>query len=72
MDISKKILEGLTEEMRASIDACKTPEDLIALAESEGVELSDEQMEMVSGGAVWDDCFDCNTYACKASGGLMC
>ena len=61
MDISKKILNGLTDEMRAKVGACVSAEDLIALAESEGVELTDEQMEMVSGGEVWDNCFSCTT-----------
>lgn len=61
MDISKEIMDGLTEEMRSKIGACATPTDLISLAESEGVELTDEQLEMVSGGEVWDDCFTCTS-----------
>lgn len=61
MDISSEILNGLTEKMRSKVDACENAEDLMALAESEGVELTDEQMEMVSGGTVWDDCFTCTS-----------
>ena len=35
--------------------ACKTPEDILALAAEEGYELSDEQIESISGGLSWDD-----------------
>lgn len=54
MDISNEILEGLTEDVRQKVAACTTPEELLALAASEGVELTTEQIEMVSGGASWD------------------
>ena len=41
---------GLQEKLKA----CKTAEELVALAESEGVELSDAELDGLSGGAVWD------------------
>lgn len=57
MEISKEMLDGLSEEMRSKIDACESAEDLIDLAESEGVELTDDQLEMVAGGGdAWIDC----------------
>ena len=40
----------LTEEQKAKVAACKTPEEVLALAREEGVELSDQQLEQVSGG----------------------
>ena len=40
----------LTEEQKAKVMACKTVEELIALAEAEGVELSDEQLNAIAGG----------------------
>ena len=43
--------EDLTEEQKAKAQACKTPEELAALAREEGVELSDEQLEAISGGS---------------------
>ena len=42
--------EDLTPEQQAKARACKTPDDMIALAQEEGVELSDEQLQAVSGG----------------------
>lgn len=54
MDINKEILDGLSEEMRAKVAACETPQDLIALADAQGVELTDEQLQAVSGGVNWD------------------
>lgn len=42
--------EDLTPEQRTKAKACKTPEDLLALAKKEGYELSVEQLEEVAGG----------------------
>ena len=42
--------EDLTPEQQAKAKACKTPEDILALAKEEGFELSDEQLQEVSGG----------------------
>lgn len=36
--------EGLTPEQIEKAKACKTVEDILALAEEEGYELSDEQL----------------------------
>ena len=43
--------EDLTPEQLEKVHACSTPQDYIELAKSEGVELSEEQLEAVSGGA---------------------
>ena len=64
MDISEKILDGLTEDMRQKVGACNTADDLLALAKSEGVELSAEQLEAVSGGTGWDDGGDDVNHGC--------
>ena len=45
--------KDLTEEQRVKARACKTPEELVQLATEEGVELSDDQLEEISGGA-WE------------------
>ena len=42
--------EELTEDQKARARACKSPEELLELAKSEGVELSEEELEAVSGG----------------------
>ena len=45
------LLQGLTEEQIAKLKTCKTQEDRLALAKAEGIELTDEQLEAVTGGA---------------------
>ena len=58
MDYSK-----LTEEQKAKILACKTPEDIIELAKTEGYELSDDELdgEKKLG---WTDPYRCGNYTC--------
>jgi len=41
---------GLTDEQKAKARACNTPEEILALAKEEGYELSDDQLEGISGG----------------------
>ena len=43
-------IEDLTPEQMEKAKACKSPEELAALAESEGVELSDKELDSLSGG----------------------
>ena len=50
---------NLSPELREKAKACKTPDEMLALAKKEGYKLSDEEMQAVSGG--WgcsDDCWD--------------
>ena len=42
--------ENLTEEQRQKARACRTTEEILALAKEEGMELTDEQLEGVAGG----------------------
>lgn len=51
----EELLKGLTEEQIAKIKNCKSTDDVLALAKQEGIELSDEQLEAVSGGCSTDD-----------------
>lgn len=44
--------ENLSDEQKARAAACKTPEELKALAAEEGFELSDEELEGIAGGFV--------------------
>ena len=46
-------LEDLSPELKEKALACKTPEELLALAAEEGYELSDEELAAVSGGVDW-------------------
>ena len=52
-------LEDLTPELQEKAKACASVEDILALAEEEGFELSDGQLESMAGG-FWD----CDDYFC--------
>lgn len=54
--------EDLTPDQRAKARACKTPEDLLALARKEGYALSDDALASVSGGGDWSCDNACNDY----------
>ena len=54
--------ENLTPEQMEKARACKTPEDVLKLAKEEGYELTDEELEAVSGGD-WD-CWTVCTGRC--------
>ena len=47
-------IDGLTEDQKAKARACKTPEEMLMLARDEGYELTDEELEGISGG--WNTC----------------
>ena len=46
----KDLLKGLTEEQLLKARNCKDEAELLKLAQEEGLELSEEQLEAVSGG----------------------
>ena len=48
--MKKELLKGLTKEQIEKVKACKSHEELLALAKKEGVELTAEQLEVISGG----------------------
>ena len=52
--MKEELLKGLTEEQIAKVKACKTTEEMLATAKQEGIELTDEQLEAISGGACTD------------------
>lgn len=57
--------EDLTDEQKSKARECKTTEELIAFAESEGIELSEEQLDAMAGGVNWDCPLiikDCDKY----------
>ena len=53
----------LTPDQKAKFEACETPDEILKLAQDEGIELTDDQMEDVAGGVEWkSSCFmDCNS-----------
>ena len=48
--MKKELLKGLTEEQIAKVKACKSHEELLKLAKDEDIELTDEQLALISGG----------------------
>ena len=53
--MKEELLKGLTEEQIAKAKACDNASDLLQLAKDEGVELSDEQLSAIAGGACSGD-----------------
>ena len=51
MKMREVLLKGLTEEQIAKVKAFDNVNDLFQLAKDEGVELNNEQLDAVSGGA---------------------
>lgn len=47
----------LTPEQMEKARACKNADDLVELANSEGVELTDEQVDAIAGGS-WYNCMN--------------
>ncbi|MBO7573941.1 MAG: hypothetical protein J6T25_04120 [Bacilli bacterium] len=56
--MKQELLKGLTEEQIAKVKACDDVNDLMQLAKDEGVELNEEQLNAVSGGACSDSTED--------------
>ena len=50
--------ENLPDELKKKAAECETADELLALAAREGVELTDDQLEAVSGGVDWDAGFE--------------
>ena len=45
--------DDLSPELKAKARNCKNADELLALAQGEGIDLSDEELEAVSGGFSW-------------------
>ena len=48
--------DDLSEELKKKVSDCKSLEDVMALAKEEGYELTEEELEQVSGGAPYGPC----------------
>ena len=57
--MKEELLKGLTEEQIAKLKACKNSDEMLAIASEEGVELSEEQLEVVNGGSACDTHTEC-------------
>jgi len=54
----RELLKGLSREQLIKAKKCKNQEELLALAKIEGIELTDEQLEAISGGGCFFDAID--------------
>ena len=52
MHIPEKNFNALTDEQKKRVEAAKTPEELLALAKEAGYELTLDDINKVSGGAL--------------------
>ena len=62
--MKQELLKGLTDEQIAKVKACKNSEEILALEKEENIELSEEQLETVSGdcGTILEaTCPDCGS-----------
>ena len=59
-------IKELTPEQKEKARSCKSADELIALAGAEGVKLSDEQLEAISGGG-WTDTCTTDWLACPTN-----
>ena len=68
--MKEELLKDLSEEQIAKAKACKSQEELLNFAKAEGIELSDEQLESVSGAGMCSDtafrCPNCGSSNVKS------
>lgn len=54
--------EGLSDELKEKVQACTGANELVSLAKTEGLELSDEELDAVAGGNDWSSCVEYDEY----------
>lgn len=54
-------MKGLSAEQQMKLDACTTSDELLELVKEEGIELTDEQIDQISGGLEkdWGGLYTC-------------
>ena len=50
--------ENLPDDIKGKVVLCKSSQELLALAKAKGYELTDDQLEQITGGDSWFDCTD--------------
>ena len=58
-------------EFQERLRACSSPKELVEVVREQGVGLSDEQLEQVAGGNVWEDEVTCYEITCAYCGGTF-
>ena len=54
--MKEELLKGLSEEQIAKVKACKSQEEILTLAKEDDIELTDAQLEAVSGENCYPTC----------------
>ena len=52
---SSRNIKDLSPELIEKAKGCESPDELVTLAKTEGVQLTDEELDMISGGSTWYD-----------------
>ena len=60
MIIDERIFSRLTDEQNKAVEAARSPEELLAVAQKTGYQLSEEQLQAVSGDSWCSD--HCSSY----------
>ena len=66
--MKKELLKGITEEQIEKAKACKNEKELLTLAQAEGIQLTEEQLETVAGGGcseTTEPCPKCGSTSIK-------
>ena len=70
--MNNDFLKNLSDEQKAQLKNCKTPEDMLAFAKKAGYELSDDALDAGSGGHMdscsWYECYEyemCPEWGCS-------
>ena len=63
-----KYFDELTEDQQSRVKSAESPEEVLAVAKEAGIELTDDQLESVSGG--WVKCDDGDIAPAKECHGL--
>ena len=65
MNISKNVLNTLTNKQKKKAEAARSPEELLSIAKEAGLELTPDQLEAVSGGndQGWGGCPEDGVHA---------
>ena len=57
MNIDENILSKLTDEQKKRVRTAKSPEELLAVAKEAGYEMTQSELDAISGSGGW--CVDC-------------
>ena len=69
----KEFFERIPADLKAKLAECKTQEEFVSLAEENGIELPEEELDGVSGGVWWRSIHEQSTsFKMQASGSLVC